>query len=68
MVEEYSSYLQQSATLVEDDTKQLCECILSSSFGKYCEYLLPMGETFDESVQWQTEMRLKNLGGLTDAQ
>ena len=57
MVEEYSSYLEQPERSIDDD-KSLCQCNLSQSFGKYCEYSLLHGETFAQSAQWQSEMRV----------
>ena len=37
----------------------LCECIQSTSFGKNCEYRLPTGHTFDQTIEWQLMMREK---------
>ena len=36
----------------------LCQCIHPSSFGKNCEYRLPEGNTFDQTLQWQLGMRI----------
>ena len=47
--EEYARYVRGS--------NYLCECHHPKSFGKYCEYLLPMGTTFEETVNWQVDMR-----------
>jgi hypothetical protein len=38
----------------------LCQCVNASSFGKNCEYRLPMGNTFDQTLEWQLEMRIDN--------
>ena len=35
----------------------LCQCIHPSAFGKNCEYRLPVGNTFDQTLQWQLGMR-----------
>ena len=37
----------------------LCQCIDQSSFGKNCEYRLPKGNTFDQTLEWQLRMREK---------
>jgi hypothetical protein len=59
-VEEYSRYRRQrqSNELVHDG-KYLCECTDPQSFGKNCEYLLPTGTTFQETLNWEVEM-IKN--------
>ena len=57
MVEEYSRYLKQPMQLNVDDTKYLCECSHSQSFGKNCEYFFPAGTTFDETNNWEMEMK-----------
>ncbi|CAF3630795.1 unnamed protein product [Rotaria sp. Silwood1] len=57
MVEEYSRYIKQSIKFDNDDSKYLCECSHSQSFGKHCEYFLPVGTTFDETIQWELEMK-----------
>ena len=46
--EEYSRYKKQrqSNEIISSDEKYLCECKHPQSFGKHCEYLLPMGTTF----------------------
>ncbi|CAF3019750.1 unnamed protein product [Rotaria sp. Silwood2] len=58
MVEEYSRYIKQSIKLENDDSKYLCECNHSQSFGKNCEYFLPAGTTFDATIQWEMRMKL----------
>jgi hypothetical protein len=35
---------------VSSNEKYLCECTDLQSFGKHCEYLLPMGTTFPETI------------------
>ncbi len=60
--EEYSSYRnqRQSNEIISSDEKYLCECKHPQSFGKHCEYLLPMGTTFQETIIWEVEMRTNN--------
>jgi hypothetical protein len=55
--EEYSHYQQQRqlSKSIEDDQKYLCQCNHSQAFGKHCQYLLPMGLTFKDTINWQTE-------------
>ena len=55
-VDEYSRYLRDSSASDGD----LCECPRPSSFGKSCEYRLPIGETFEETLEWQLTMRNAN--------
>ena len=38
----------------------LCQCTNPSSFGKNCEYRLPTGDTFDQTLNWQLQMRMNN--------
>ena len=38
----------------------VCQCVDSSSFGKNCEYRLPMGKTFAETLHWQLAMRMNS--------
>ena len=47
--DQYAHYLQQPADAKEGE-KQLCECIDPKSFGKNCEYLLPLGNAFTDVV------------------
>ena len=35
----------------------VCQCIDPLLFGKNCEYRLPMGNTFDQTLDWQLKMR-----------
>jgi hypothetical protein len=60
--EEYAHYKnqRQSNETVSSDEKYLCECINPQSFGKHCEYLLPMGTTFYETIAWEIEMKTNN--------
>ena len=53
-VERYSRY--QSTPDLESD-EFVCECQRERSFGKYCEYELPVGDTFQQTLDWQVEMR-----------
>ncbi len=43
--DEYARYKKQRKynEAVDSDEKYLCECINPQSFGKHCEYILPMG-------------------------
>jgi hypothetical protein len=61
--EEYSLYKKQrqSNEIISGDEKYLCECKNHQSFGKHCEYLLPMGSTFNEAIIWEIKMRRKNI-------
>ena len=54
-VERYSRYLRNSS----ESDGYLCECTRPSSFGKNCEYRLPMGATLQETLHWQL-VRKKN--------
>ena len=38
----------------------LCRCLLSGAFGKNCEYQLPFGEIFEETLKWQLIVREEN--------
>ena len=53
-VEHYSRYLRDSSSTIDG---YLCQCIQSSSFGKNCEYRLPFGETFQQTLEWQLQMK-----------
>ena len=57
--EEYSRYKNHAISLSSDE-KYLCQCRSPQSFGKHCEYLLPVGITFQETIDWEIEMRRKN--------
>jgi hypothetical protein len=57
MAEEYSRYIKQPMKFNDGDSKYLCECNHSQSFGKNCEYFLPAGSTFDETINWEIEMK-----------
>ena len=52
-VEDFSRYLSRPSP----PNGSLCQCVQASSFGKNCEYQLPFGTTFDETLQWQLTMR-----------
>ena len=47
--EEYAKYLRQPMDS-NDAKKSLCECLDPQSFGKNCEYRLPLGSSFTELV------------------
>ena len=38
----------------------LCQCLKMGAFGINCEYQLPIGKTFEETLQWQLAMRAKS--------
>ena len=38
----------------------ICQCLRPASFGKNCEYQLPVGETLEETLEWQVNMRKEN--------
>jgi hypothetical protein len=61
--EEYSHYIKQRRTkqLMINNEKYLCECTNPQSFGKHCEYLLPMGTTFQQTINWEVNMRTNNI-------
>ena len=61
--EKYSLYLnqRQSNEVVNSPQQQyLCECQHPQTFGKHCEYFLPEGTTFDDTLYWEVEMRNDN--------
>lgn len=66
-VEEYLRYLN-NQTLVDGF---LCQYQQEQSFGKYCEYRLPVGNSFEETYQWQLTMQndhpweVQRLGNIT---
>ncbi|CAF4029492.1 unnamed protein product [Rotaria sp. Silwood1] len=55
-VEQYLHYLRNSS---EPDA-YLCECLHPSTFGKNCEYQLPIGKSFPETLDRQMNIRNKN--------
>ena len=55
-VEDYSRYLSDSS----QSNGSLCECHRPGSFGKNCEYRLPVGKSFEETLDWQLLMRKEN--------
>jgi len=59
--EEYSRYIRQSIKSIDENENYLCECNHPQSFGKYCEYLLPVGITFEETLDWEIQMRTIDL-------
>ncbi|UJR12437.1 hypothetical protein I4U23_016613 [Adineta vaga] len=46
--------------MTNEHNKYICECTNRQSFGRHCEYMLPMGTTFEETLQWELEERKKN--------
>ena len=55
-VEDYSRYWRDSSS----SDGLICECLRPGSFGKNCEYRLPVGKTFEETLDWQLMMRKDN--------
>ena len=51
-VEEYSRFLRDPAQA----NGYVCQCQNRSTFGKNCEYRLPVGITFVETMAWQAEL------------
>jgi hypothetical protein len=58
--DEYSHYRRQPTKSVDKSKHYLCECHHPQSFGKYCEYLLPIGTNFEETLNWEVMMREEN--------
>ena len=52
-VEQYLRYLSNS----NESSGYLCQCSDSQSFGKNCEYRLPLGTSIDEILEWQLRMK-----------
>ena len=52
-VEEYIRYQENPKKL----NGFICECTELKSFGKNCEYILPMGETFEQTLRAQRSMK-----------
>ena len=55
-VEQFSRYLKNAREV----DGYLCECLHPASFGKNCEYRLPVGERLEETLDWQLTMRENN--------
>ena len=55
-VEQYSLFLKDTG----EADGYLCQCLHRSAFGKNCEYRLPVGETFEGTLDWQLLMRREN--------
>ena len=51
--ERYARYLTDS----NQADQSICQCLKRGSFGKNCEYQLPVGQTFEETLEWQLDMR-----------
>ena len=56
-LEQYSIFLKEPN---EQKDGWICQCLQRGSFGKNCEYQLPVEETFEETLQWQLIMRENN--------
>ena len=55
-VEDYSRYWRDPS----QSDGSICECLVLGSFGKHCEYRLPVGKTFEETLDWQLMVRKAN--------
>ena len=55
--EEYAHYLRDPSSQPD---RSLCQCLERGAFGKNCEYHLPVGETLEETLQWQLVKRKEN--------
>ena len=55
-VEQYSRYMRNS----NESDGYVCECRDSQTFGKNCEYRLPIGKTFAETLNAQNLLRKEN--------
>jgi hypothetical protein len=55
-VESYARYLR----LPDESDGYLCQCLHMSSFGKHCEYQLPMKSQLDQILHWQLAMKRNN--------
>ncbi|CAF1402463.1 unnamed protein product, partial [Adineta ricciae] len=53
-IEDYMNYV------TDGIDNYICECTNSQSFGRHCEYILPFGKTFEETLQWELEKRRQN--------
>ncbi|CAF1470016.1 unnamed protein product [Adineta ricciae] len=49
-----------TSLLDNSNNNYICECTNLQSFGRHCEYLLPMGTTFEATLRWELEARRKN--------
>ena len=56
--EEYSRYLQDESI---GRNSHLCQCHIQHSFGKYCEYRLPSGYTFENAITWKVSTENRHL-------
>ena len=61
MADRYARYLRDSTQFENTSDLYLCQCHHQRSFGKTCEYLLPIGARFSETANWQTTLRKSNL-------
>ncbi|CAF4500811.1 unnamed protein product, partial [Rotaria sp. Silwood2] len=55
-VDEYSRYIKHP----HEVDGFLCECTNLQSFGKSCEYRLPIGTTFEKTIDWEVSMKEAN--------
>ena len=58
-LEQVQAFARYSHDHTQPDQK-LCQCQGKSVFGKYCEYELPFGTTFEQTSDWQVKMRNEN--------
>jgi hypothetical protein len=62
MAGRYARYKKQLIKSNDDNEQYLCQCNNNpQSFGKHCEYLLPIGTTFPETVDGEIEMKKNNV-------
>ncbi|UJR07018.1 hypothetical protein I4U23_011306 [Adineta vaga] len=50
-VEDYMNYI------TSESDNYVCECTNSQTFGRHCEYMLPIGTTFEETLEWELKER-----------
>ena len=59
--EEYEYYLKYGRKSNETSSEYLCQCNHSASFGRHCEYLLPVSNDFDRTVSDKFHEKSKKL-------
>ena len=59
--EEYAHYLENGSKSKETVNEYLCQCNQVASFGRQCEYLLPVGTVFDQTVSVKFQEKTKKL-------
>ena len=57
-VEEYARYMRQINQSTDDDKNTLCQCTNHRSFGKNCDYILPIeDQRFEATLDWEIYLR-----------